>query len=144
MLGPKLYQGKQAMIVRTLAEIIGGTTHVKGDVWESRRLLLAGDGMGFSLSDTIIKEGSEQRLHYKHHFEANYCIAGRGEVVDVTTGKTFPIAPGTLYALDQHDEHILRATEGDLRLVCVFHPPLTGQEKHRSDGSYAPATEETR
>ncbi|MBL8905529.1 MAG: ectoine synthase [Rhizobiales bacterium] len=126
------------MIVRTLEEIIGSPTHVKGDVWESRRLLLAGDKMGFSLSDTVIKEGSEQRLHYKHHFEANYCISGRGEVVDVKSGKTFPIAPGTLYALDQHDEHILRATSGELRLVCVFYPALTGQEKHRADGSYAP------
>ena len=56
-------------------------------------LLLAGDKMGFSLSDTVIKEGSEQRLHYKHHFEANYCIAGRGEVVDVKTGRHFQSAP---------------------------------------------------
>jgi L-ectoine synthase len=132
------------MIVRKLEDIIDSPSHVKGDVWESRRLLLAGDKMGFSLSDTIIKEGSEQRLHYKHHFEANYCIAGRGEVVDVRTGATFPIVPGTLYALDQHDEHILRAMSGDLRLVCIFNPPLTGQEKHRADGSYAAPEKEAR
>ena len=73
------------------------------------RLLLSGDRMGFSLSDTIVKEGSKQRLHYKHHLEANYCISGRGEVVDVKTGRTFSIVPGTLYALEQHYEHILRA-----------------------------------
>jgi L-ectoine synthase len=24
-----------------------------------------------------------------------------------------------------------------LRLVCIFNPPLTGQEKHLPDGSYA-------
>jgi L-ectoine synthase len=58
-------------------------------------------------------------------------------VVDVKTGKTYPIGPGTLYALDEHDEHILRAISGDLRLVCIFNPPLTGQEKHLPDGSYA-------
>jgi L-ectoine synthase len=125
------------MIVRTLDEIIGSPRHVSGESWESRRILLAADKMGFSMSDTIVKEGTEQRLHYKHHFEANYCIAGRGEVIDVRTGERFPIVPGTLYALDKHDEHILRAIEGDLRLVCVFNPPLTGQEKHRADGSYA-------
>lgn len=129
------------MIVRTLDEIAGSPSDVKGETWESRRLLLSGDKMGFSLSDTIIKAGTEQRLHYKHHFEANYCIAGRGEVVDVKTGKTYPIVPGTLYALDQHDEHILRATSSDLRLVCVFNPPLTGQERHRTDGSYAAPAE---
>lgn len=126
------------MIVRTLDEIVGGPSHVTGETWESRRMLLGGDRMGFSLSDTVIKAGSEQRLHYKYHFEANYCISGRGEVVDVKTGKTYPIGPGTLYALDKHDEHILRAIGGDLRLVCVFNPALTGQEKHQDDGSYAP------
>lgn len=125
------------MIVRTLTEIIGSPKHVTGETWESRRILLKADNMGFSMSDTVVKKGTEQRLHYKNHFEANYCISGRGEVVDVKTGKTFPIEPGTLYALDQHDEHILRATTSDLRLVCVFNPPLSGQEKHQPDGSYA-------
>jgi L-ectoine synthase len=129
------------MIVRTLDEIIGSARHVSGEGWESRRILLRADHMGFSLHDTIVKEGTEQRLHYKHHLEANYCISGRGEVVDVKTGKTFAISPGTLYALDQHDEHILRAISGDLRLVCVFNPALTGQEKHQADGSYAAAVD---
>jgi len=129
------------VIVRTLEEIVDTPRHVSGDTWQSRRILLKSDGMGFSLHDTIVKEGIEQRLHYKHHLEANYCIAGRGEVVDVKTGKTFPITPGTLYALDQHDEHILRAVAGDLRLICVFNPPLTGNEKHQADGSYAAAAD---
>jgi L-ectoine synthase len=129
--------GVCAVIVRTLDEIIDTPRHVSGETWQSRRILLKSDGMGFSLHDTLIREGTEQRLHYKHHLEANYCIAGRGEVVDVKTGRSFPIVPGTLYALDQHDEHILRAISGDLRLICVFNPPLTGQEKHQADGSYA-------
>lgn len=131
------------MIVRTLDEIIDTPRHISGEGWQSRRILLKSDGMGFSLHDTIVKEGSEQRLHYKHHLEANYCISGQGEVVDVKTGKTYPISPGTLYALDQHDEHILRALVGDLRLVCVFNPPLAGQERHQADGSYALPPAET-
>lgn len=125
------------MIVRTLEEIVDSPRHVTGEGWESRRILLKADGMGFSLHDTVVKEGTEQRLHYKHHLEANYCISGRGEVVDVRTGRSFAIEPGTLYALDQHDEHILRAIDGDLRLVCVFYPALSGLEKHQADGSYA-------
>ena len=125
------------MIVRTLDEVIETPRHVSGEGWQSRRILLKSDGMGFSLHDTVVREGTEQRLHYKHHLEANYCISGRGEVVDVKTGKTYLVSPGTLYALDQHDEHILRAVAGDLRLICVFNPPLTGQEKHQADGSYA-------
>jgi hypothetical protein len=46
---------------------------------------------------------------------------------------------GMVYALDKNDAHILRATRGDLKLVCVFFPALTGSETHRPDGSYAPA-----
>jgi len=131
------------MIVRTLDAIIDTPRHVSGEGWQSRRILLKSDGMGFSLHDTIVEEGTEQRLHYKHHLEANYCISGMGEVVDMKTGTTYPISPGTLYALDQHDEHILRALIGDLRLVCIFNPPLTGQETHQADGSYALPPAET-
>jgi L-ectoine synthase len=41
--------------------------------------------------------------------------------------------------LDHHEAHILRATT-DLRIICVFTPALTGQEKHDASGSYpAPA-----
>mgnify|MGYP001947326148 FL=1 len=40
-----------------------------------------------------------------------------------------------MYALNEHDEHYLRA-KTDLRLICVFNPPLTGQEVHDEDGVY--------
>ena len=125
------------MIVRTLAEIIDDAErHARGPGWESRRIILKRDGMGHSLHDTVVKEGTELHLQYKHHFETNYCISGEGEVVDVKSGRVHKIVPGTLYALDQHDEHVVRATRGDLRLVCVFTPPLSGRERHREDGSY--------
>ncbi len=127
------------MIVRTLAEILGTSSHVRGDSFESRRLLLAADGLGYSLHDTICKEGSEQRLEYKNHIEANYIIAGEGEVVNVATGQVHPLAPGSLYVLDRHDAHILRALKGDLRIICVFTPALTGQERHDPSGSYPAA-----
>ena len=129
------------MIVRTLDEILDGPRHVRGEGWQSRRILLRSDGMGFSLHDTVVAEGTEQRLEYKHHLEANYCISGEGEVVDLQTGTVYLIRPGTLYALDKNDAHIIRATRGDLRVVCVFNPPLSGDETHRADGSYAPEEE---
>ena len=125
------------MIVRTLDQVIGTARHAKGPGWESRRILLKSDGMGYSLHDTLIPEGSEMELEYKHHLETNYCIAGEGEVVDVATGQVWPLKPGSMYALDRHDRHILRATKGDLRLVCVFNPALSGDEHHGADGSYA-------
>jgi L-ectoine synthase len=127
------------MIIRTLTDILNTPAHVKGDAFESRRILLAGDNLGYSLHDTICKQGSTQYLHYKNHVEANYCIEGEGEVENVATGEIHPLAPGTIYVLNKHEAHILRATKGDLRFICIFTPALTGQEVHDKDGSYAVA-----
>ena len=129
------------MIVRALADITGTDRDVRGPGWQSRRLLLASDGMGFSLTDTVVEDGAELTLEYKHHVEACYCIAGEGEVMAHGTGETFQLQPFTVYALDQNDRHTVRAINGDMRLVCVFNPALSGQEVHREDGSYAPPQE---
>jgi L-ectoine synthase len=124
------------MIVKHLSDILGTEAHVTGDAFESRRVLLAEDGLGYSLHDTVVREGSEQYLHYKNHIESNYCIAGEGEVENVATGEVFALKPGSLYTLDRHEAHILRATKGALRFVCIFTPALTGREVHDADGSY--------
>ncbi|WP_323037934.1 ectoine synthase [Pararhodobacter sp.] len=123
------------MIVKRLDQIIDTPAHVKGDAFESRRLLLASDGLGYSLHDTLCLAGTEQRLHYKNHIETNYVIAGQGTVEDVATGRVHALAPGSVYVLDQHDAHILRA-QTDMRILCIFTPALTGQETHDKDGSY--------
>jgi len=125
------------MIIKRLEDILDTDRHARGQGWQSRRMLLGDDGLGYSLHDTVLDEGCELHLQYKNHVESNYCIAGIGEVVNVATGDVHPIAPGTLYALESHDAHILRALKGQLRLVCVFTPALTGRERHDSDGSYA-------
>jgi L-ectoine synthase len=127
---------RNTMIVRTKEELAGTERDMNGPGWRSVRLILRDDGMGCSVHDTTVREGTEMHLQYKNHFETNYCVGGEGEVVDVATGRTFPISPGTVYALDQHDQHILRALRGDLKLVCVFTPPLSGRETHK-DGGYA-------
>ncbi|MDA7964305.1 ectoine synthase [Ruegeria sp.] len=127
------------MIVTALKDILGTDRDVSGSGWNSRRLLLASDGMGFSLTDTIIKQGAELELEYTHHLEACYCIEGKGEIRPFGDETWHVLEPFTLYALDQHDRHLVRATGADLRLVCVFNPPLSGREVHREDGSYAPA-----
>ena len=123
------------MIVRTLDEAKSTDREVSTETWVSRRLLLADDGMGFSLHDTTIRAGSEIPMCYRNHLEAVYCVAGRGSVEVVGTGLRFDIRDGTVYALDQHDDHILRA-ETDMRMVCVFNPPLVGPETHDGTGAY--------
>ncbi len=125
------------MIVKSLADILNTPSHIKGESFESRRLLLAQDKLGYSLHDTVCKQGTEQHLEYKNHIEANYCIEGEGEVENVATGEIHSLSPGTLYVLDKHDRHIIRATKSDLRFLCIFTPALTGLEIHDKDGSYA-------
>lgn len=125
------------MIVRKLSEIRGTINAVTPDNgnWTSHRLLLKKDGMGFSMHDTLIRANTVTRMWYKHHLEAVYCVAGTGEIEDLETGLIHPIENGTLYALNKHDRHMVRART-DLRLVCVFNPPLTGQEVHDAEGAY--------
>ena len=129
------------MIIRSIEEVVGTERDVSGAGWRSRRILRRDDGMHFSLHWTELAAGTELDLRYSNHLEANLIVAGEGEVVDVSTGQTFQLRPGTIYALDQHDEHILRATKGDLHLVCVFNPPVAGTETHNADGGYEPPSE---
>ncbi len=124
------------MIVRDLKEANTTSRRVVSDGWESTRLLLKDDDMGFSFHITTIYEGAECHFHYKNHFEAVYCISGKGSVEDVATGEVHPIRPGVIYALDKHDKHILRG-ETEMIVACSFNPPVTGREVHQEDGSYA-------
>ncbi len=125
------------MIVRTLAEIVGTERDVKAENghWLSRRFLLKSDGLGFSFHETTIFAGTETHIWYQNHLEAVYCVGGEGEIEDLKTGQVHPIKDGTMYALNEHDEHYLRATK-DMRLICVFNPPITGREVHDKDGVY--------
>lgn len=103
--------------------------------WESTRLLLKGDEMGFSFHITTIYQGADFRMHYQNHLEAVYCMSGEGQVETLDDGKKHPIAPGTLYILNKHDKHILRAFS-EMKMACVFNPPLTGKEVHNAEGAY--------
>ena len=135
----KYNPGKYTMIVRGISELLGTDRDIQGPVWSSRRFLIAQDGVGFTLTETTTKAGSQQILWYKHHVEANYVIEGEGEVENLATGEIFPLGPGSMYALDKHEKHRLKSFTA-MRLVCVFTPALTGKETHDEDGSYLPST----
>jgi L-ectoine synthase len=99
----------------------------------SRRFLVADDGVGYTVTDTLVRAGTKSRLEYRNHLETCYCIEGSGEVIELD-GTSHPLVPGTLYALDEHDAHFLVASpHEDLRLVCVFSPALRGDESHSLD-----------
>ncbi|GGH20785.1 ectoine synthase [Cribrihabitans marinus] len=126
------------MIVRDFNKIVKTERdRVVSDAnWTSVRMLLEQDKMGFSFHITFLEEGSEHTFEYKNHFESVYCMQGKGSITDLATGETHAIEPGVMYALDKHDRHTLRADE-ELVMACVFNPPVTGNEVHQEDGSYA-------
>jgi L-ectoine synthase len=125
------------MIVKTLVETRYSERRVDAETWNSVRLLLKGDdaAVGFSFHITTIYANTETHMHYKNHIEAVYCVSGDGEVETVVDGHIYPIVPGTLYVLNDHDEHILRART-EMQMVCVFNPPLNGKETHDANGVY--------
>jgi L-ectoine synthase len=123
------------MIVRTLEEARKTSRRVVSKTWESTRLLLKGDNVGFSFHITTMYAGTSTPMCYRNHFESVYCISGRGEVEDSATGKRYTIEPGTIYILDKHDEHVLHA-QTELTVACVFNPALHGREVHDESGAY--------
>ena len=125
------------MIVRNLSEAEKAGRRVVSPEghWESTRLLLKDDNMGFSFHITTIYEGADFQMHYQNHLESVYCISGEGEVETLDDGKKHPIKPGTIYILDKHDKHILRAFK-EMKMACVFNPPLNGKEVHNAEGAY--------
>ncbi len=129
------------MIVRNLAEAEQSERRVVSQTWESTRLLLKSDGMGFSLHITTIYPGTITPMWYQNHLEAVLCIEGEGEVETTENGKVYPIRAGDLYALNQNDKHVLRANT-KMRMVCVFNPPLVGKEVHDRNGAYPLEAEE--
>lgn len=102
----------------------------------SHRLLTAADDMGFTVAHSVVNAGSESNLQYRRHLEACYCISGSGKVYSADRKSVYEITPGAIYALNQHDAHVLVADVGaDLHLVSVFSPALTGDEKHKLDAN---------
>jgi len=126
------------MIVRKLSEADQENRRIVSPDgnWESSRLLLKEDGMGFSFHITTIYKGADFKMHYKNHLESVYCISGSGEILNLRDGKTHKIEEGVIYILDKHDQHVLRCHK-EMTLACVFNPPLTGKEVHDETGSYA-------
>ncbi len=125
------------MIVRNVKDVIGTSDEVRTDTWMSRRVLLKKDNMGFSFHETTIFPGTRTHIHYKNHLEAVWCIEGDGSIETIVDGKRYELGPGVVYALNEYDEHWLCGGKEPLRVICVFNPPLTGQEVHDADGVYA-------
>ena len=129
------------MIVRSLQEAEKTDRRIVSEGWESTRLLLKNDNMGFSFHITTIYKDADLHLHYQNHLESVYCISGEGSVMAEADGVVHEIKPGTIYILDKNDKHVLRA-KSEMKMACVFNPPLHGKEVHNAEGAYELDAEE--
>ncbi len=124
------------MFIRTFDGLVAaGMVKTPGTGTRSGRYLTALDRLGFSYNDNRIAAGAEMTLWYKHHWEANFILSGRGEVTDLTSGRSWPLESGVLYVVGPNDRHRVKLTD-ETHLVSVFCPPLKGDERHDEDGAY--------
>ncbi|CAM3800101.1 ectoine synthase [Occultella aeris] len=128
------------MLVRTITEITDTDADIKTENWRSKRIILAKEGVGFSVHETTLYAGTVNDFWYANHIEAVFIVEGEGEITDLATGETHQLAPGSLYLLNDHDKHQVRPRT-QMRTVCVFNPPVTGREVHDEDGVYPLVTE---
>ena len=123
------------MKVIHIEDLDGTERDVDQENWRSRRFVLAGDKVGFSFHDTLLRAGTESEFWYANHVECVYVYEGTGTLINRDTGEEHDLRPGTVYLLDNHDRHTVRA-KTDIRTACVFNPPVTGREVHDERGVY--------
>lgn len=130
------------MIVRTLDEITDTERDVESEnkQWRSKRIVLAKDGVGFSVHETVLQPGTVNDFWYANHIEAVFVTEGEGELYDKDNDVTYQLAPGSIYVLSGNEKHQLRPTTL-MKTVCVFNPPVTGREVHDENGVYPLITE---
>lgn len=123
------------MIVRSFDDIGGTERDIATANWRSKRILLARDGAGFSLHETTVLAGTSNSFWYANHVEAVVILEGYGRLIDEESGQEYELKPGTMYLLDGHEHHRL-LPRTDIRALCVFNPPVTGDEVHDATGAY--------
>jgi len=129
------------LIVRSIEEITDTERDIKTPNWRSKRIVLANDGVGFSVHETILNAGSVNDFWYANHIEAVFITKGEAELYDKDNDKTYQLGPGSIYVLSGNERHQLRP-KTDLHTVCVFNPPVTGREVHDENGVYPLIVEE--
>ena len=113
------------------------TVEFQSGAVKSVRMLTVDDGLGFSFNSVSIKQGIQQDLWYKNHWEANLVMSGELEVTEKATGEKHTLTKGGVYCVGPDDQHHLDA-KSDVHLLAIFNPPLKGDEVHDEDGAYPP------
>ena len=99
------------MLVTNQNDLNDTDRDIQSETWRSRRMVLAGEGVGFSFHDTVIYAGTTSTFHYANHIEAVYCVQGEGTLTNEETGEVHELKDSTMYLLDGHEKHTVRASD---------------------------------
>ena len=103
----------------------GTSRHVRNPVYETHRFLLAEDDLGVTVTDILLRPGTERVYGYDNHVEIAYCIEGEATIRDLGGGEATVVSPGTIWIADKGDRFSFVARV-PTRLICVFTPPFEG------------------
>jgi L-ectoine synthase len=105
----------------------GTSRHVRNDVYETFRFLLATDAVGVTVTDIVLNPGVEETYGYDDHIEIAYCIEGRAALTDLADNTNTDIVPGVMWVARKGQKFRFIAYE-PTRLICMFTPPFEGHE----------------
>lgn len=128
------------MIVKNVDELDDTDRDIRTPNWRSKRIVLAKEGVGFSVHETTLYAGTVNDFWYANHIEAVFITEGDGELYDKDNDRTYRLGPGSIYVLNGNERHQLRPRTR-MTTVCVFNPPVTGREVHDENGVYPLITE---
>ena len=123
-----------------LGDIVGGERDVDWTRGHSRRFLLARDGFGITLTNTLAYPNNDCQMEYKNHIESAYWIDGAGkyEWDDGKSSKEINMkreGEAICFTMNKHDKHHAYFTGNrNYIAICVFCPALVGNETHKFDG----------
>lgn len=123
------------MIFNTVEKVKKTDSHVNWGNGTSSRLLVANDGVGYTIAETRIFPNTSSHLKYQNHIESCFCVSGSGALILDETGDEFVLSAGALYTLNLHDSHILKSGSDGLVLISFFLPALNGTEIHDLTGN---------
>ncbi len=124
------------MIVRTLDEITDTERDVESEnkQWRSKRIVLAKDGVGFSVHETVLQPGTINDFWYANHIEAVFVTEGEGELYDKDNDVTYQLAPGLDLRAEREREAPAAAQDADadgLRVQPAGHRPRGARRERR-------------
>jgi L-ectoine synthase len=109
------------------SDIANTPRHIKNDIYETSRFLLAQDNTGVTVTDIMLAPNLEADYGYDAHIEIAYCIEGKAMLTDLQNMETYTIEPGTMWVAPKKSRFRFKA-DLPTRLICIFNPAFIGAE----------------